>query len=598
MNFDDVMCLLADRRRDLATPFSRMQTVCDLYNSDLAVPLPEINKNELPSIANLATQGIDQYGMRIASVMPDITYPSARPGIKKHDDDSRDRRQVSYGWWQENNYRIQMRRRARWYVAYTSAPVLIRWDSKLGCPRWQPISPLGTYPAQTSNIDDVAPPDCIFTFRRSYGWLENEYPDHARKLKLQNKAKHVALDLVLYVDANEFILGVSVPGATVESTWDDDGRKSHVQLGPSVPNRAGICPAVVPGRITLDRPMGMIDSMVGQYVQEAEFMALATIAARKAIFPDLWLVAPSGGNAQIVKPANGLRGEVGKITGGTLDVVQPQPGYLTMPVMDRLRENQRLTAGIPADLTGEAGTNVRTGRRANQLVSAVVDFPVQEAQDVFAAAQRQELVVAAALDKAYSTGTKTFHVSWKGARGQVEYTAKELWKDAPPPVVDYAYAGTDSNGLVIEGGQRLGMGTMSKKTFMSIDPLISDAELEHDLVVGEGLEAALIAGIQAQAQAGQIPPTDVARIMALVITNRKDLAEAVAQVQREAQERQAQQVEPTSPEAQAGIALPGAGAEAGAIPPPPDSMGNLNSLLMQLRGPGMETQAETASVTG
>lgn len=597
MNFDDVMRLLTERRQNLATPFSRMQRVCDLYNSDLAVPLPELGKNELPAIANLATQGIDQYGMRIASVLPDITYPSAKPGVKRHDDDARDRRQVSYGWWQENNYRLQMRRRARWFVAYTCAPVLLRWDSKIACPRWQPISPLGTFPAPTANLDDVQPPDCIFTFRRNYGWLEDNYPDQARRVRVSNKNRNTVLDLVMYVDADVIILGASVPGSTIEAIYDESGRHNHIELG-KVANRAGIPLAVIPGRISLDRPMGMIDSMVGQYLQEAEFMALATIAARKAIFPDLWLVAPTGGNVQIVKPANGLRGEVGKVVGGNLEAIQPQPGYLTMPVMDRLRENQRLTAGIPADLTGEAGTNVRTGRRASQLVSAVVDFPVQEAQEVFAASQRQELLVAAALDKAYSGASKTFYVSWKGARGQVTYDARTLWSDAPPPVVDYAYAGTDSNGLVIEGGQRLGMGTMSRKTFMGIDPLVADADLEEDLIVAEGLQAALIQGIQQQAAAGQIPPSDVARIMDLVRTNRLDLAEAVAKVQQEAQERQAQQAEPGSPETMPGIALPGAGAEAGAIPPPQDSMSNLNQLLMQLRGPQRESPAEAASVMG
>lgn len=597
MNFDDVMELLAERRRILQTPFSRMQTVCDLYNSDLAVPLPELNKNELPAIANLATQGIDQYGMRIASVMPDISYPSAKPGMKKHDEESRTRRQVSYGWWQENDYRMQMRRRARWFVAYTTAPVMVRWDSKRKCPVWQPITPLGTFPAQTSNPDDVHPPDSILTFRRTYGWLCDYDADAARKLKIGNKTKSAPVDLVMYVDAEVIILGASVPGA-VDSAYDDDGRRSYVHLH-TVANRAGIPLVVVPGRITLDRPMGMIDSMVGQYLQEAEFMALATIAARKAIFPDLWLVAPNGGNAQIVKTANGLRGEVGKITGGSLDVVQPQPGYLTMPVMDRLRENQRLTAGIPADLTGEAGTNVRTGRRANQLVSAVVDFPIQEAQDVFAASQRQELVIAAALDKTYSRGSKTYYVSWKGARGQVDYDARVLWKDAPPPVVDYAYAGTDSNGLVIEGGQRLGMGTMSRASFMAIDPLVSDPDLEMDLITSEGLTDAMVMGIKEQAASGQIPPSDVAKIARLVKQNRMDLADAIEQVQKEAQERQAAQVAPTDPAAQPGLALPGAGAEsAAAIPPPADSMGNLNSLLMKLRGPQMASPAEEASVMG
>jgi len=51
-------------------------------------------------------------------------------------------------------------------------------------------------------------------------------------------------------------------------------------------------------------------------------------------------------------------------------------------------------------------------------------------------------------------------------------------------------------------------------------------------------------------------------------------------VQREAQERQAEQVEPGAPEAQPGIALPGAGAEAGGgAPPGPSGPPGLRELL-------------------
>ena len=40
-----------------------------------------------------------------------------------------------------------------------------------------------------------------------------------------------------------------------------------------------------------------------------------------------------------------------------------------------------------------------------------------------------------------------------------------------------------------------------------------------------------------------------------------ELAGAIEKVQREAQERQAEQVEPMAPEAQPGLAIPGMGAE-------------------------------------
>jgi hypothetical protein len=100
------------------------------------------------------------------------------------------------------------------------------------------------------------------------------------------------------------------------------------------------------------------------------------------------------------------------------------------------------------------------------------------------------------------------------------------------------------------------------------------------------------------AASGQLPPSDLARIMKLVGGN-KTLADAVAQVQREAQQRQATAgppgapegpAAPGSPEAQPGIAAPGAGAEAGAaIPAQPQSVANL--LAMVRGGRTMEQAA-------
>ena len=62
------------------------------------------------------------------------------------------------------------------------------------------------------------------------------------------------------------------------------------------------------------------------------------------------------------------------------------------------------------------------------------------------------------------------------------------------------------------------------------------------------------------------------------------------------QERQAQQVEPAAPEAQPGIAMPGAGAEASTVPPVAPGMRNLQSLLGATRLVNMRTGPEMAPV--
>jgi hypothetical protein len=161
-------------------------------------------------------------------------------------------------------------------------------------------------------------------------------------------------------------------------------------------------------------------------------------------------------------------------------------------------------------------------------------------------------------------------------KGKVDYTpSKHFTTD--DNVVSYSQAGADINNLVIAGGQRLAMGTMSKEAFMRIDPLVEDVEKERDAVVAEQLEESLLSGLQQQAAQGALPPSDLARIMQLVRNDQHNL-----KVQREAQERQAEQVQPGAPEAQPGIAMPGAGAEAGggaaAAAPPPDLRALLGAL--------------------
>ena len=238
-----------------------------------------------------------------------------------------------------------------------------------------------------------------------------------------------------------------------------------------------------------------------------------------------------------------------------------QPGYMTNPAIDRLERAQRLTAGIPQEFGGESTSNIRTGRRGDAVLSATVDFTVQEAQRIMARSLQEENRLAVEIAKKYSgRRARSFYVNSKNVKGQVDYVPNENF-DSTENVVSYSQAGADINNLVIGGGQRVGMGTMSKKSFMSIDPLIDDPEFEHDTVIAEQLEAALLSAVQNQAAEGILPPGDLARIMDLVAHDKKELAEAVEQVQREAQERQAEQVPAMSPEAQPGLALPGMGAE-------------------------------------
>jgi hypothetical protein len=415
-------------------------------------------------------------------------------------------------------------------------------------------------------VDDMRPRDIIFAYERPLGWIKNMYPEAGRQFSDgETLSDDHPIELIEFVDAEEQVLiGSRAPVAS--SSWPTGNNKSEksavtIELE-RVPNRLGETPVVCAERINLDTAQGQFDGILGMYQMQARLMALEVIAVQKGVFPDTYLVGRAGETPQIVNPADGLTGEVGVVRGGDLRDMQMQPGYMTNPAIDRLERAQRLTAGIPQEFGGESTSNIRTGRRGDAVLSAVVDFTVQEAQRVMARSLQEENRLAVDMSKRYAGNRgRSFYVSTKNAKGRVDYVPNDNF-ESTDNVVSYSHPGADINNLVIGGGQRVGMGTMSKRSFMAIDPLVDDPEFEHDTVIGEQLEQALLASVQQQASQGAIPPGDLARIMDLVTHDQMELAGAVEKVQREAQERQAELVDAMAPEAQPGLAMPGMGAEA------------------------------------
>jgi len=559
-----------------------MRDIRDYYNGDVIIPLPELDTNEKSAVANLLSQGLDQTAMRIASTSPDIYCPAIDTRTKRARDNASIRRKALFGWWEHSRMDLQLAKRARQLIGYATNITQLRFDKKLGAPMWQLRDPLTSYPATMTSVDDMRPRDVIFAYSRSLGWLRQMYPEAAQKFSGDGTTtEDQAIELIEYVDDTEQVLiGMRAPIQTsMFMTPRAAENKAVIVELERIPNLLGQTPVVCAHRISLDGAQGQFDGILGMYQMQARLMALEVIAVQKGVFPDTWLVGRAGETPQIVNPSDGLTGEVGIIRGGDLKDMQMQPGYMTNPAIDRLERAQRLTAGIPQEFGGESTSNIRTGRRGDAVLSATVDFTVQEAQRIMARALQEENVLAVELSKAYAgRRPKSFYVSSKTAKGHVDYTPNENF-DSTDNVVSYSQAGSDINNLVIGGGQRVGMGTMSKKSFMSIDPLVDDPEAEHDTVIVEQLEAALLSAVQMQASEGILPPADLARIMDLVANDDKELAGAVEQVQREAQERQAEQVPAMSPEAQPGLALPGMGAESMPMEEPMGDGAGLEELL-------------------
>jgi len=209
---------------------------------------------------------------------------------------------------------------------------------------------------------------------------------------------------------------------------------------------------------------------------------------------------------------------------------------------------------------------------------------VQEAQKIFEASIFEEDRIAIAIEKAYwGDKPKSFFIAGKQQNAKVDYTPNKIW-ETDFHYVTYPSSGSDVNALIVGLGQRLGTGLMSKESAREADPLITDPELEHDRIIAEGVEAALLSSLQSQAADpnGPYQPADLAYIARMVATDKMNLAEAIEAAQQRAQERQAAQAPAGSPETMPGLAMPGMGAEQPAGPPA--GAPSLGDLVARLRG--------------
>jgi hypothetical protein len=593
---EEILAHYKSRREAQGPVLEQMRKVRELANGDTIIPLNELDKAAKSSVANLLVQGLDQTSMRIASTFPTPYFPPLAEGKDKSKELANTRRKAMQAMWEHNRMKMKMRRRARHILAYSSSPVVIKPDFKNLMPTWSVRNPLDTYPLHTEDIDNPVPDNVIFSYQKPLKWLLNNYGYAVDgKLRLGRISNDVKFTILEYVCANEIVL--CAVGAE-----DQEGLDSVERWGANVVelerivNRAECPLVIIPQRITLDKPRGQFDGLLGMYYTRARLQALTEIAIERGIFPDEYLVARPGDNPEIVQIADGKTGQLGVVKGGDIQQLNTAPGYKTDMALDRLERQERLEGAIPAEFGGESATNIRTGRRGENVLAATVDFRVQEIQSTFESSLVEEDKVAIAIEKAYwGNKSKSFFITGRANISKVDYVPNKVW-ETDFHYVSYPASGTDVNSLIIGIGQRLGIGTMSKESAREVDPLISDPELEADRITAEGVESALLSSIQQQAANPQGPyqPDDLAYLVKLVKEQNVSLYDAVDRTNKRAQERQATPAPAPempgmmAPEQMPGLAVPGMGAEqapplppeAGAGGPPPE----LGALLSQLRG--------------
>lgn len=586
---EDILKLYQQRTLACGPVHDQMRRIRKMADSDVIVPINELDEHAKASVANLMVQGLEQMSMRVGSTMPTPQFPALRES-EKSKQAARDRRHAMLGLWDQNRMHLKLRRRARHLLGYSESPVIIEPDFNKYRPRWRLINPLDVFPAPMDDLDDVLPADCIIAWEQTYSWLMRNYPEQIMMLRVhKGVTPDTPFTVLQYIDAYEMttiVKGSDEPDS-IFHPYQTSGLLDAVRLE-WAPNRCEMPLVVIPRRITLNRQRGQFDGMLNMFYTRARLQALNEIAIERGIFPDEYLVARPGEVPEIIQVADGRMGQVGIVRGGELQQLQLNPGYKTDVLLDRIERQERLEGAVPAEFGGESPSNIRTGRRGENVLSATIDFRVQEAQALLQESLIAEDRIAISIEKNYwGNLSKSFIIPGRVKSPQMDYVPNKLW-ETDEHFVQYPAAGADINNLVIGLGQRLGTGLISKESAREADPLISDPELEHDRITAEGIEAALLASIQQQAAMpdGPYQPMDLAALVKKVTMEGKSLFQAIEEVDRAARERQAAEAEAGAPETMPGLAMPGMGAEVPeAVPEPAAGVSNLSSMLSALRRP-------------
>lgn len=597
---EEILRLWRERKEAKGPALARMDSIQKANDGAMVLPLPEMDKVEKAAVANLINQGIDQLGARVASVQADIDFPSTDPGKPAADKLARQRRSVALGWWDKSEMEILDGKRARHLLAYASAPIQVKMGHPkvAEIPTWHIRSPLQTFPSGHPSAQNMCPDDCIFSYEVTLGFLQSRYPSEIAGLeKGEGASPDSKFEILEYIDSDVYVMLVVGKSGNRTPTYGQSTYTSGAPLAQltRVPNRAEMCTVVIPTRTSLGEPLGKFDGMTGMYMTQAKLMALTLIAVERGVFPKEWLVGRPGELPEVLQEADPANGITGTLSGGTLEVPTVQPSYITYQTMDLLGQSMRQQGGLPQELGGESPTNVRTGKRGADILSAQMDFPIQEAQMSLARAKEHEIEIAIALAKGYA-GNKSvsFYVRKMKGKGAVTYTPNQVFT-SDVNFVTYPHAGSDANQLTVLVGQLIGLELISEDTARVLLPLIDDPHHEAQAVLAESLQKALLASIAQQVQGGTLSAVDVAKIMLQLNEDKSTLAEAYIAVHNAEQARQAgaDQEQPPmpgpQPGGQPGLA-PGPGGQPGgsAVPPsvngPTQGQVGLQQLLGALHG--------------
>jgi hypothetical protein len=483
----EVVARYRERAEQMGHRVAIMREVERFYEGSVVIPMPELDETERPAIANLVCQGIDQLAIRISSRMPDVTFATPLNANDKANERARKARLAMLAFWDMNNLGLKFGKSARHYVGYGSTTWMVRsvaagYFDKRKMPHWNVLSPLNVFPSPSSDPDEIEPHDVIILKQQSLAWLKAHYPAQAQMIYKGKKARpDLIFDILEYNDEFETVLVLAGQKRGRYDYGNYEEGVSSVELLERYENRAGICLAVQAGRINLSRLQGAFDQLLGLVYTQAQLQAYELIAVRKSIFPAEWVVShPNApGEARILTLADGKQGDIGEIANGTIMTINSQPNQMTGMAIDRLERNVRVGAQLPAEVGGEAGTNIRTAKRGAEVMGSALDPNIGEAQNVyaelFAAADERAMAIS---KSEWGSKSTSFYIPKNGVQtDDGDFVPNDVFA-SDFHTVKFSMPGVDAAGIPIEIGQRLQTKIMSLKTGREVDPMIEDGEAE------------------------------------------------------------------------------------------------------------------------
>lgn len=601
-----VQRLFSERKKERTRLMGTWQEIIDLANGDIHVNVAELDENHKATVVNLFPSGLAQFAQRAGSVQPSQVWPPLRDGFQGSEDRAEQRRKAGEGWWDMQDINIMDRQRYLYYFGFGCMPVSLgptsmKKNDKREIPFWKIRNPLMSFPAPRDDVLDIEPSDSIFACQRSRRWLQVGYPNQLRAVSPmteRNARPDDMFDVLIYEDCEQIAVVLCGRNTADREIWTPTGpvQSTACTMLEWTENRAECSLSVFPGRLTLDRMQGALDQMAPAYRQAARLNALNELAIVRGIFPDKYLQGHPGDPQapEVITEANGIRGTMGEVAHGTVITVAPSVGSAQMADMaiDRLERSQRLAAGLPSELGGESGSNIRTARRGEMVLGAAIDMPLQEAQELMAQSKAAELRIGAAIMCGYFGSKKTsFYVPKNGKMPKVlDYTPEDAF-ETDEVYVKYSFPGMDASQVPIALGQRINEGLMSIETAMETDPLIEDPTLERLRIQQESLNRALLASLDQGVQQGTVGPDEIAQIVEASYTSKDQLYAIVRKIHQQMQAQQAamQQQAPSAPPN-----MPGLGPQAGpgSQGPPPNQ--GLAQILGALRAPAGMSKSENA----